>query len=86
MKARVLSMNVRFWPKADILTKYELALEWLAEEHGGSRKGSKGVHLQDLVRYIDDRRATGQKRNPTAQLAAGVTAVQHTARPSAVSL
>lgn len=27
----------------------------------GSQKGSKGVHLQDLAKYIDDRRAAAQK-------------------------
>lgn len=29
----------------------------------GSQKGAKGVHLQDLAKYIDDRRAAAQKEN-----------------------
>jgi len=29
----------------------------------GSQKGARGVHLQDLAKYIDDRRAAAQKEN-----------------------
>lgn len=29
----------------------------------GSQKGAKGVHLQDLAQYIDDRRKAAQKEN-----------------------
>ena len=29
----------------------------------GSQKGAKGVHLQDLAAYIDERRAAAQKEN-----------------------
>ncbi|WP_372826495.1 pyocin activator PrtN family protein [Polaromonas sp.] len=29
----------------------------------GSQKGAKGVHLQDLAKYIDERRAAAQKEH-----------------------